>query len=177
MYIHTHTYIHTYIHTYLHTHTYIRYIYKYPQEPVNKQEENENTIAVIESALNKQQVSQKSLDRTEEEVIKLAARAQQKEKLARDKAQEKAVIMQLEDAINKLKTCIDDHRAVVMSDLPVGAILEIKHEKLKEAGVSICISAHELYYRTLFHCTYLYMYVYKHKSCDPIYERLPKCMY
>ena len=130
-----HTYVCTYvctcIHTYLQTHTHTFYIYKYPQ---SKPEENENTVAAIESALNKQQASEKSPDEIEEE------EAQQKEKLARDKAQEKAVITQLEDAINRLKTCIDHHIAVVMSDLPVGAILEIKHEKLKEAGVSISVS-------------------------------------
>ena len=146
-YMHTyvHTYIHTYIHMYIHMYVYIYityHTYVYPQELESKQEENENTVAIIGSALNKEEVqkaSQENPDINEEKerlLAKFAAsKARLKEKLARVKVQVKAVT-QLEDAINTLEACIDNHRAIVMSDLPVGAILETEHEKLKEAGVS-----------------------------------------
>ena len=131
------------VHTYTY-HTYIIYIYIYiyPQELESKQEENESTVTVIGSALNKDEVqkaSQENPDISEEKDRLLAefsaSKARLQEKLARVKAQVKAVT-QLEDAINRLEACIDDHRAIMMSDLPVGAILETEHEKLKEAGVS-----------------------------------------
>lgn len=59
------------------------------------------------------------------------------EKLASVEAQVK-VVTQLEDAVCRLEACVNEHKAIVMSDLPVGTILETEHERLKAAGVSIC---------------------------------------
>ena len=101
---------------------------------------------MIDTALNKEEVqkaSQENPDINEEKDRLLAefaaSKARLKEKLARVKAQVKAVT-ELEDAINRLEACINDHRAIVMSDLPVGPILEGEHEKLKETGVSISVN-------------------------------------
>ena len=100
---------------------------------------------VIDTALNKEEVqkaSQENPDINEEKDRLLAefaaSKARLKEKLARVKAQVKAVT-QLEDAINRLEACVDDHQSIITSDLPVGPILEIDHEKLKEDGVSTSV--------------------------------------
>ena len=137
--------VHTYMHAYMQSCVIYIYIYIYPQELESKQEENENTVTVIDGALNKEEVqkaSQENPDISKEKNRLLAefaaSKARLKEKLARVKAQVKAVT-QLEDAINRLEGCIDNHRAIVMSDLPVGAILEIEHQKLKETGVSTSV--------------------------------------
>lgn len=97
---------------------------------------------MIDTSLNNKEVqkaSQENPDINKEKDRLLAefaaSKARLKEKLARVKAQVKA-ITQLEDAMNTLEACIDNHRAIVMSDLPVGPILETEHEQLKEAGVS-----------------------------------------
>ena len=74
-----------------------------------------------------QQASQENPDINEERdrlLAEFAAKAQVKP------------ISQLESAINRLETCVNGHRLIVMSDLPVGPILETKQDELKEAGVS-----------------------------------------
>ena len=118
---------------------------------------------MIDTALNKEEVqkaSQENPDINEEKDRLLAefaaSKARLKEKLARVKAQVKAVT-ELEDAINRLEACINDHRAIVMSDLPVGPILETEHEKLKEAGVSTSLNLRYLMY------SYIHMYL-----CTPV---------
>lgn len=86
-----------------------------------------------------QQASQENPDINEEKDRLLAefaaSKVRLKEKLARVKAQVKA-ISQLENAVDRLEACVNDHRLIVISDLPVGPILEAKQDELKEAGVS-----------------------------------------
>jgi len=57
------------------------------------------------------------------------------EKIAKIKAQVQAV-SELEAAINSLEECIHQQRAIVLSELPVGPILEVKQGKMKKTGVS-----------------------------------------
>jgi len=99
-------------------------------------------VTVINTSLDNeevQQASQENPDINEERDRLLAefaaSKVRLKEKLARVKAQVKP-ISQLESAINRLETCVNGHRLIVMSDLPVGPILETKQDELKEAGVS-----------------------------------------
>ena len=106
------------------------------------QEKNEDKVTVINTALDSEEVQQasqenpdinKEKDRLLAEFV--ASKTRLKEKLARVKAQVKA-ISQLENAINRLESCVNDHRLIVSADLPVGPILETKQDELKEAGVS-----------------------------------------
>ena len=98
---------------------------------------------MIKTALNKEEVQKASQENdyinTEKDRLVAAfntSKTRLKEKLARVKTQVKAVT-ELADAIDRLEACVNNHRAIIMSDLPVGPVLEIEHEKLKEAGVSI----------------------------------------
>ena len=111
-----------------------------------KQAGNENAVAAINTSMDDtelQQASQDNPDINEEKDRLLGgftdSKARLAEKLAKVKAQVKAV-SQLEAAINKLEECILHHRAIVLADLPAGPIIEVKHEKMKETGVScLCV--------------------------------------
>ena len=114
-----------------------------PQELEAKQEENENAVIAIDDASNSEEVQKASQDNPDinSEKTRLltefaASKQRLKEKLAKVKAQVKAVT-QLEDALDRLEACVNEHRAIVLSNLPVGPILEAEHENLKEAGVRI----------------------------------------
>ncbi|XP_065895085.1 uncharacterized protein [Dysidea avara] len=106
-----------------------------------KQAGNEEAVAAIDTSMDDaglQQASQENPDINKEKDRLLGGFANSKarlaEKLAKVKAQVKAV-SQLEAAINNLEECIHHHRAIVLGDLPVGPILEVKQEKMKKAGV------------------------------------------
>lgn len=126
---------------------------------------------MIDDALNKEEIqkaSQENPDINEEKDRLLAefaaSKARLKEKLARVKAQVKAVT-QLEDAICRLEACVNEHRAIVMSDLPVGAILETEHEKLKDAGVSKSVNLKSLHNTLISTYTSIKMTcIHKHKN-------------
>lgn len=99
------------------------------------------TVTLADTPLNNekvQQSSQENFDSTDQLLPEPPASniACLEEKLAKATAQVTAVL-QLENAISSLEACADGHRAIVMSVLPVGPILETKHEKLKKAGVSL----------------------------------------
>ena len=102
----------------------------------------------LASALNNQNVLQKNPDTIQaEDQWVVDAETQQNENLARIKVM-KAVtcITNLEDAINCLKTRIDDYKALVVSTM-----LETEHEQLQEAGVSTSVN-------TNFSVAHLYKY-------------------
>jgi len=114
----------------------------YSQELEAKQTDNEDAIAAINTSMDNTELQKASQDNPDinEEKDRLLdgftdSKARLAEKLAKIRAQVKAVSW-LEAAINKLEECIHHHRAIVLADLPVGPILEVKQEKMKKTGVS-----------------------------------------